>query len=229
MDRRAAIIRNIRRQWSPHRVWSQIYQDRVSADDPSQQRSTVVEVLDRYYFLLTDPAAVQQATTYANTHFPAAPNYESYRLYRLYRDLENVDELGQRIWDGTTLFVSGWAVTSPFYAETVGTPPPVFDESYVLTRTGATLNARYSLTNASLGAVYPGRPPYVGHDLVTLATVETATGGWEGATDLRISPSDRFDREDGEFVLYVWRGWGGERFQYPVGASAVSSTGLPAF
>lgn len=226
MERRAAILRNIRRQWSPHRVWSQIYQDRVVADDPTQLRSTLVEVLDRYYFLLDDSfrgttIPVQQASLYANLSYPTVTNYESYRVYPLYRDLLDVNNLGERIWDGTLLFVSGWAVTSPYYQFSSGTPPPIFDEAFVMARPGATLNARYSLTNMSLGAVYPGRPPFVGHDLVTLATVETATGGWEGATDLRISPSDRPDREDGEFVLYVWRGWGGERFRYPVQAPAL--------
>jgi hypothetical protein len=211
MDRRAGILRNIRRQWSPHRVYSQIYQDRVIVDDPADRRATQVELLDRYYFLLSDPGTVQQADTYANPYF-GTPSYESHRVYRLFRDLDNVNEIGERIWDGTKLFVSGWTVTSLWYTETTGTPPPVFDEAFVLTRAGATLNARYSLTNRGL----PSRPPYVGHDIVTLATVETATGGWRGATDLRVSPSDRVDAANDEFVVYVWRGWGGERFRYPV-------------
>lgn len=215
MDRRAGILRNIRRQWSPHRVYSQIYQDRVFVDNPADRRATTVEVLDRYYFLLSDAGTVQQADPYVNVHFPSATDYESYRAYRLFRDLDNVDEVGQRIWDGAVLSVSGWKAQSLWYAPS---GEPTFDEAFVMTRPGATLNARYSLTNLS---VFPGRPPYVGHDIVTMATVETATGGWQDATDLRISPSDRLDRAEDEFVLYVWRGWGGERFRYPVTANPV--------
>lgn len=232
MDRTSGILRQIRRQWSPYRVYAEIYNDNIFAEDINARTATTVAALDRLYFWLDDPTTTEAADAYGSA-FPNVGrfDFETHRMYALFQDPNRLDARGERIWDGSTLCVQTWSLASwlmsgpeSFVIDGVtyatGSDNGPYHETYTLTggRDGAqTLFAEFQLRGSSMEVnqqVY-GRPWLNGQG-VSLATVVRATGTWKDATDLRIAASDRPDREENEFMVDVWRGYGGERIRHPV-------------
>lgn len=227
MERRTGILRNIRRQWSPYRVYSDAMNDHTFAS--GVKRKTEVEILDKYYFFVEAPLG-EAAALYegddqedpdatvlrlwdpvTNPFGPIGLHMESHRIYRAYSDLGQLDATGEPLWDGSTLSVTGWAVRSPFHETALR-----FHETAVLTRSNnlQTLIAQYDRNGNPYwaGAVFR---PWVNAD-TTFGTVLAATGTWRGATNLVVRTSDRPFPEAGEYVAYVWRGYGGQRPSNPL-------------
>lgn len=223
MDRARGIVRNIRRQWSPYRVFSQIYNDNFFAEDPALRTVTTIQALDRLYFWLDDPITTE-ADTQFDSVFLGASDYETRRMYALYEDPDRRDATGNRVWNGSTLCVQSWALSSLYLATTVhGVDVGPYHESYVLTggkATAQTLLAEYQLDGSNMALNQQAlQRPWLNGAGVVLGTVVAATGTWAGATDLRVTISDRVGAEPNEFVVDVWRGLGGERIRHPVSAT----------
>jgi len=246
MDRRAGLLRTIRRQWSPYRVYADNFSDHVYGG-AGVQHKTAVEVLDKFYFFVEYPIAEggalydgesvvdeaePDAPPLADTIFrlwdpitnPAGPRtlqMESHRIYAAVDDLSQTDSEGNIFWDGSTMSVSGWSVLSPYHASVSR-----FHETMVLTR-GAnqqTLVAQHDRNGTPyVVGDFEVFKPWVNAGVtfgslsgVQFATVLSATGSWSGATNLVIARSDRPFPYRDEFVAYVWRGYGGQRPGNPV-------------
>jgi hypothetical protein len=219
MDRRSGFLRTIRRQWSPYRIYSDSINDRIYSQ-AGVQRNTQVEVLDKYYFFLADD------TTNVEAVFPypglitfggvSVPDTESHRIYRIYRDLDRVNEVGERIWDGSTLAVSTWSVSSYYHPTYLR-----FHDTFVLTK-GNNIQNLVAQNNRN-GGPFIGdsssplttAKPWV-NGSITLATTLAASGSWAGSTNVLIMETDRPQQSRDEYVIYVWRGYGGQRPDNPI-------------
>jgi hypothetical protein len=247
MERRAGILRTIRRQWSPYRVYPDNINDHVYAEE-GVQRKTAIELLDKFYFFVEYPiaegGALYDGESVLETAGPDAPpledtvfrlwdpltnpdgprtlQIESHRLYAAIEDVSQTDDAGNIFWDGSTLSVSGWSVLSPYHRGVSR-----FHETMILTRGNnlQTLVAQHDRNGTPyVVGDFEVFKPWVNAGVnigrlsgVQFATVLTATGSWQGATNLVIARSDRPSPFRDEFVAYVWRGYGGERPRNPIG------------
>jgi hypothetical protein len=239
-DRASGVIRSLRRAWTPYRPFQDIYRDRQNATlrttildtgfgvdlisvDPNCQGGpcvppvrTPIEVLGRYYFSSEDAGSIE--TGFAMPGLGGGNDYEYHRFYRLFADPDARTPTGEIDWNGTSMYITGMSQNSLL----VDLDLP-FHETLVITLsdnrafgTGDFRDYRGSDNRQSIiaqsdrigfGSLATPFVNFLRNDYLVL----NSCGTWANATNVIVTASDRPFAPMGEYVVYIWRGYGGER------------------
>jgi hypothetical protein len=243
-QRTSGVIRSLRRSWTPYRVYQDTYRDRQNAVlsttvldtgfgvdlisvSPNCQGGpcvppvkTPVEVLDRYYYRTGDEVSV--VSGFPMDGIDPDTDYEYHLMYRATTNPDRVTPTGEVDWEGSSIYITGVAARSDLYQADVP-----FNETMTLT---VSTTRRFAIefeedpvfdniqtivaqsNRLGLGTLDQPVVDIFRKDYVVLA----ATGTWTGATNVINTVSDRPFAPSDERVVYIWRGYGGERPANPL-------------
>jgi hypothetical protein len=239
-DRASAMIRSLRRAWTPYRSFQDIYRDRQNATlrttildtgfgvdlisvDPNCQGGpcvppvrTPIELVGKYYFISTEEESIE--TGFAEPGLGGEDDYEYHRFYRLVFNPEARTPLGEIDWNGTSLYITGVKQNSllvdmdmPFHETLTITLSDnrAFGTGDFRLYRGSDNRQTLIAESHRLGLGSSATPfvNFLRNDYLVLQS----NGGWANATNVVVTTSDRPFAPMGEFVVYILRGYGGER------------------